>query len=198
MFIDLQRVPPEGQAVDRGVPAEQLRFDSKDFRLVSPVQLTGLLTPLEAGSFRFRGALDTSVGLNCVRCLEPFAMEVRQELDLVYLPQSANVGEVTAEKTSPTGRPGKSLRHTSPGPAEEGYELTDEDLAVGFYREERIDLRLLIWEQIYLALPMKPLCKQDCRGLCPHCGTNLNLEACRCVEETADPRLAILKTLLKS
>jgi uncharacterized protein len=103
-------------------------------------------------------------------------MEIHQDLDLLYLPQSENVGQEDCEER----------------------ELSDKDLAVGFYQDDKIDLSQMIWEQVYLALPMKPLCKEDCRGLCPQCGTNLNLSMCSCDRETVDPRLATLKTLLKS
>jgi len=50
-------------------------------------------------------------------------------------------------------------------------------------------------EQFYLALPMKPLCREDCKGLCPRCGEDLNVKGCGCVIETADPRWEALKTL---
>ncbi len=108
----------------------------------------------------------------------PFLSTIHEELDLLYLPQSKNVG-AGAEK-------------------EEERELEEEDLAVSFYRDDKIDLNQMIWEQVYLALPMKPLCKDDCRGLCPQCGTNLNLSQCNCERDFVDPRLAALKSLLKS
>jgi len=60
-----------------------------------------------------------------------------------------------------------------------------------------LDLAPLLREEIWVALPMKPLCRSDCRGLCPHCGTNLNLGTCQCVDEQIDPRLALLKTLME-
>jgi uncharacterized protein len=59
-----------------------------------------------------------------------------------------------------------------------------------------LDLTEALREQILLALPMQPLCKPDCRGLCVECGKNLNEGPCDCVEETIDPRLAGLKELL--
>ncbi len=65
-----------------------------------------------------------------------------------------------------------------------------------FYRDEHIDLNDLLREQFYLALPMKPLCKNDCRGICPQCGANRNLTKCDCNPHIEDPRMAGLKTLL--
>jgi uncharacterized protein len=177
MFIDVQKVPPEGRPIEQDISAETIR-PQEGLRLIDRVRVTGRLSPVEEGTFCMLGNMDASVETGCVRCLEPFVLEVHEKLDLLYLPQSKNVGPESAE--------------------DEERELSDEDLAVAYYRDDKIDLSLMIWEQVNLALPMKPLCKQDCRGLCPQCGTNQNLSACDCVREVVDPRLAILKTLLKS
>ncbi len=66
------------------------------------------------------------------------------------------------------------------------YRLTDE----GWF-----DPLPLLREQVWVELPMKPLCRPDCRGICPECGANLNLEPCGCHEERVDPRLAVLAEL---
>jgi uncharacterized protein len=68
---------------------------------------------------------------------------------------------------------------------------------VTFYRDEQIDLNELLREQFYLTLPMKPLCSEDCKGICPQCGTNRNTAPCDCSPQWEDPRLAGLKTLLE-
>ena len=57
---------------------------------------------------------------------------------------------------------------------------TEDDLTTAFYKEESIDLGELMHEQFVLALPMKPLCAEACKGLCVHCGTNLNKGTCDC------------------
>jgi uncharacterized protein len=75
--------------------------------------------------------------------------------------------------------------------------LGDDELAVSFYRNDEIDLAHMIWEQIVLALPMKPVCKTDCQGLCPDCGVNRNIKTCSCVRDTVDPRWESLKSLLE-
>ena len=73
-----------------------------------------------------------------------------------------------------------------------GYE---EDVGVSFYRDDVIDLGDVIREQFYLALPMKPLCREDCKGLCPVCGVNRNREACSCDTTWVDPRMEPLRRL---
>ena len=72
-------------------------------------------------------------------------------------------------------------------------EIEEDDLTTAFYENDEIDLGQLMREQFYLALPMKPLCRDDCKGLCPVCGTNLNQGTCDCKRDWEDPRLAALK-----
>lgn len=191
MFIDLSRVPDEGQEVKLGVPAERLPPEKSELRLVDRVELAGRLDRVDDAAFRLGGSLAATVELECVRCLEPFRLELDEPLDLLFLPFSANVGPGKAGKAGKPGKPAEPARN-------EERELKDEDLAVSFYQDEKIDVGLLIREQIYLALPMKPTCRDDCQGLCPKCGTNLNSSSCNCAREAVDPRLASLKTLLKS
>jgi len=182
MFIDLSRVPDEGQEVTLGVPAERLPLDKSELPLVDRVELAGRLERVDDVAFHLGGSLAATLELECVRCLEPFRLELDEPLDLLFLPFSVNVG------------PGKAGK-----PAEnEERELKDEDLAVSFYQDDKIDMGLLIREQIYLALPMKPICRDHCQGLCPKCGTNLNSSSCNCAREAVEPRLASLKSLLKS
>ena len=92
--------------------------------------------------------------------------------DLQYLPQADNVGEGELE-------------------------VAEEDLGVAFYEANTIDLGQLMREQFYLALPMKPLCGPECRGLCPQCGANRNRGECGCQVQWEDPRLAPLRRLLE-
>ena len=74
-------------------------------------------------------------------------------------------------------------------------ESGDEDVEV--YFDEVIDLSDLIYSEISLAIPMKVLCREDCKGLCPHCGKDLNEGPCDCSQEDTDPRWDALKSLLQ-
>ena len=74
-------------------------------------------------------------------------------------------------------------------------EVGEEDLDTSVYRDDQIDLNEVLREQFYLALPMKPLCREDCAGLCPKCGTNRNTGTCSCATGFEDPRLAPLRGL---
>jgi uncharacterized protein len=79
--------------------------------------------------------------------------------------------------------------------SERETEVRDRDLSAAYYDDQQIDLGQLMSEQFHLFVPMKPLCVEACRGLCPQCGVNLNREACGCVRDWQDPRLAALKGL---
>lgn len=206
MFIDLDRLPREGQAVDRTLALEGPYIEREEFRPLSPVELSGTLQEIESGDegdrtkqnrqgqhgvFRLRGRMSCRLELACVRCLVPFPMDLAEELDLLYLPQSSNVASAAEERFSE--------KDVADGIAElSGRGLESEELAVSFYRDERIDLSQMVVEQIVLALPMKPLCEPDCLGLCALCGANRNLQSCDCAPEDTDPRWAPLKMLQKS
>jgi uncharacterized protein len=89
-----------------------------------------------------------------------------------------------------------SFKYTfAPPPAQpqEEWKLSAEDLDLAYYEEDTIDLDTLIFEQIILQIPIKPLCTEACKGLCPHCGINMNVTGCHCETQSFDERLAALK-----
>jgi uncharacterized protein len=124
-----------------------------------------------------RGRLDVAVETECSRCLDRHPVELGQELDLFYLPAAGPAGEG--------------------GDEGEEVELGDRDVIVGYYEGEQLDLGEVVREQVILGLPLKPLCRPDCRGLCPACGANLNLSVCGCpqAEEPGDRRLEPLRAV---
>ena len=146
-----------------------------DYRVMAPVDLR-MVIHKDHDRFRLVGTVTTRLELVCSRCLEPFELPVDRQFDLRFLPAGA----------------------TEPEPDEdEETEVEDDDVAVTFYRDEQIDLNELLQEQFYLALPMKPLCSEGCKGICPQCGANRNVSPCDCNPHWEDPRMAGLKTLLK-
>ncbi len=116
----------------------------------------------------FSGALEAPAEATCARCAEQFVTSCTRSFRFVLAPKAA-------------GEPNGDLRA--------------EDLEFSFYEREEIDLSPLIREQVLLALPTRPLCKEDCRGLCPRCGANLNREVCGCRVTMSDPRFGVLSTL---
>jgi uncharacterized protein len=115
------------------------------------------------------GRFEATASLLCSRCLESFVTRVEPVVDLQLVPQ-------------PSSRHGK-------------LELGRDDLEVDFYPGDVLDVAGLLRSETDLALPMKPLCRPDCRGLCPVCGGNRNVTECRCETRETDPRLAPLEAL---
>ena len=143
------------------------------FRVISPVTLSFDVDRQDPGRYRVAGHVTGEVEQACSRCLEPFTLPIASDFDLRYVPRTENVGEGERE-------------------------VGEDDLATAFYDDEQIDLAHLIMEQFQLALPMKPLCKDACKGLCPQCGTNRNTGSCDCSPIWEDPRLAALKALKRA
>jgi uncharacterized protein len=119
----------------------------------------------------FRGSFAGAVAGTCARCVETYLFTMREPFTFVLKPQS----QAAAER-----------------------ELAAEDLSLSFYSGDEVDLAPLVREAMILALPTRPLCKEDCLGLCPQCGANRNLGACGCRDEWLDPRLEALRSLKSS
>lgn len=152
-----------------------------EFSILGPVRFAGTLT--RAGDrFHLRGRIGATLQLTCGRCLTPFPKAVDTAVDLTYVPDRA-----------PAGTAAKDAKAQAP---DEEVELQDEDLNTSYYHDHVLDLGEMLREQFYLALPMQPLCRPDCQGLCPVCGKDRNLEPCQCQTEWVDPRLSVLKALV--
>jgi uncharacterized protein len=119
---------------------------------------------------RLRGRLATSLELACARCLEPVRQKVDREFELLYRPRGSDAGR-------------------------DELSVTDAEAEIGYYDGEGLLLEDVLREQVLLAVPLKVICREDCRGLCPHCGKNLNQEQCSCEATTEDPRWAALKDI---
>lgn len=117
-----------------------------------------------------RGHLAARVPQVCSRCLETFTVRVAAEVGTRFAP-------------------GLARRR------DEGQELTADDLELDFYAGDLLDLDRLIQTEVMLGLPMKSLCREECRGLCPVCGGNRNSNPCACEARLPDPQFAALKTL---
>ena len=144
-----------------------------EFKFIAPISYTIELSRSDSLIIA-AGWISVKVELSCSRCLERFMLTLNPEFDISLSPAQF-----------------KNL------PAE--MELQKEDLDQEFYDGEVIDLDAIIQHQIILALPFYPLCREDCKGLCSHCGINKNQETCRCSgKEFVDPRLSGLKDFLKN
>jgi uncharacterized protein len=152
--------------IDKTYPVGTIDFHSRDFRQVGPLAVHAT-AELVDGQIRIHGNLQTHLELVCSRCLETVAEEVSRDFDLIYRPMSA------------------IERH-------EEVHLKLAETEVGFFQGFGLFLADVLAEQVNLSIPMKIICRSDCRGLCPHCGGNLNSEECRCEVHSSDPRLTPL------
>jgi DUF177 domain-containing protein len=171
MLLDLNKLHGSREHVERTVPASAVDPRDPEYRVAAPVQLAMDVEKAGGDAFRVTGSVRTVLELECSRCVEPFTVPVDAAFELRYVPHSENTGEGERE-------------------------IEEDDLTTAFYREGLLDVIELLREQFQLALPMKPLCSDDCRGLCPECGTNLNRTTCSCAPKWEDPRLAPLRALL--
>jgi len=115
------------------------------------------------------GTVKVQAEIPCGRCLEMTELSLQAPFKYTFSPALPAMGEET--------------------------ELNAADLDFQYYAGEIIDLDEIIFEQVMLLIPMKPLCAETCRGLCPHCGANLNNTTCDCRSEVRDERLAVLKKI---
>ncbi len=102
-----------------------------------------------------KGRIACTLTLTCSKCLEEFTLPVETFLDIELAP--------------------KALM-----PSASELELTGEDLDIYYYEGDEIDLDPFVYEELMLSIPIKPVCKEDCKGLCETCGGNRNYEECRC------------------
>jgi uncharacterized protein len=165
----------------RAAPDPDREDAPEDLRIIGGVTFDGVLQKKDQ-RFRLKGHVRATLALTCGRCAEPFELPVDTEIDLTYVPQP---------QAQPSG-------HVSAKAVDPEIELSAEDLTTAYYRDHVLDFAEMLREQFYLALPMRPLCREDCKGLCPHCGTNLNIATCDCDVRWQDPRLAGLQSLLRS
>ncbi|WP_456431647.1 YceD family protein [Thermosulfuriphilus sp.] len=163
--IRLEDVPPEGLDLniqDKGALLADVAKVADQIKAQIHLARIG-------PNVRVRGWVDTSLIVNCDRCLEPFTYEIKETLELIIMPPPS-------------------------GGAEE-VRLRKEDLDVSFFDGEVVDVGLVLREQILLALPMRNICRETCQGLCPVCGTNLNERQCQCEREIRHSPFAVLKKL---
>lgn len=167
MIIRVSGIPEEGIQVE-GVVSLPHPFADPTWRL----ETLSLHVEKDGEAVFVRGGLQAGVPLVCGRCLEPFDMTVEPVVDARFLPAVTGRGEAALER-----------------------ELGADDLETDVYDHDRLDLGLLVETETSLGLPMKPLCREGCRGLCRVCGGNRNLTPCACEESLPDPRWAPLKKL---
>jgi uncharacterized protein len=128
-----------------------------------------------------QGAVSGALELECSRCLACYRHPLHEAFCLVLEPAGDRV-PADPEGAEALARDGLCL---------------EEEIEAGWYRGSELDLGAFLHEIVALALPVKPLCREDCAGLCPRCGADLNQDPCECAEVPADSPFAALAVLRK-
>jgi uncharacterized protein len=142
--------------------------ETPDFSL-DKVDISCLITKT-SGTVFVKGSFSASIDICCSRCLENTKLSIGSDFAYTLIPAKTEISE--------------------------DQELKAEELEISYYQGDFIDLAPIICEQIILQIPIKALCKEDCRGLCQYCGTNLNVLSCKCKPDVVDSRMAVLKNFI--
>jgi uncharacterized protein len=119
---------------------------------------------------RLRAEYEGKVEVACARCLDPVEHALKGDFDLIFRP--LGIDQDSAE-----------------------HSISTSETEIGYYGKSGLVLEDVLREQVLLSLPARTLCRQDCKGLCPRCGQNLNTETCDCDTAPADPRWSALSEL---
>ena len=163
--FDLQFHPG---VIDYGEEAEQMGILATDGRAEVLHEHRG---PKEiVADIRLKGKWSGSFEIPCARCVEPVKTPLEGEFDLLFRPVGVDAG--SAERS-----------------------INAAETEIGYYQKDSLLLEDVLREQVLLSLPVRTLCKDDCKGLCPRCGQNRNSQTCSCDEGSSDPRWEALADL---
>jgi len=155
MRIRVNNIPEGGRQIDEEIDPSAIKLDVPGYALTEALAFTGRASRV-GEDVTIEGSLTGSVDSQCSRCLNDFRMPVDMQVDLVFVPRIE--------------------------PARDDAEEVDVDINAGFsyYDGISIDLLTEIRELVLVNLPIKPVCRDDCKGLCPRCGADLGVAPCRC------------------
>jgi uncharacterized protein len=169
MYIDINKIGPEGYRLDRVLDLAELEGGEDEHIRILEARLRGRAERGKRG-VDLSANLHSRVELDCCRCLEPFESTISADFSLTIVPEAAEFGAGEIE-------------------------IDDEDASLFYAPEGKADLGVIAAEQILLNMPLKPVCDPGCKGLCPTCGVNRNKIECDCRSEAIDPRFAPLLDL---
>jgi uncharacterized protein len=169
MRIELASLETDGRFAHTYEPG-QLALTDERVQLSQPLVVTGRVRRSQK-TVEVDGQFKTTAQVECDRCLKPVDVPVSAEFSLEYVTPEA-YAECSAA------------------------ELEERDMSLSIFDGESIDVDELVGEQLLLALPSRILCSEDCKGLCPQCGTDRNVKECRCEAAEVDPRWGALKELV--
>ncbi len=131
-------------------------YHGADYQQKAPLEVS-FEAQLVGSEIRIRGHLKTFLNAPCDRCLATVVVLLDRDFDVTFRPSTM----LTTRR-------------------DEEIEVPKDELEVGFFSGEGVDLAEIVSEQVILSVPMKMICREDCKGLCPQCGTDLNRGSCHC------------------
>lgn len=167
-FVDLKDLAHDKFSFQGSFEPGAVDFASENIRQITPLDWSAS-AERAGGEVRIAGSLKTTIELACSRCLEPARYEISKPFDLFFRQRDEQMFD-----------------------EDEEVELTEEETRTAFFTGTRLAIGEILREQVLLALPMKALCRVDCKGLCPTCGTNLNSSTCNCPQEQFSPHMDTL------
>lgn len=170
MFLSVRDLAVRKIPVQVRYAAADLDLFDASLRIADPIEVTGEAELGPGDEIRVGGHLAGSLEASCDRCAEPVSILVDTDFDLRYEPSENE-------------------------PAESEHGITAREADTGFYDGDGIELAGVVREQLLLLLPMRLLCSEDCKGICPVCGQNRNKAECRCQTPRNDPRWEALAKL---
>ncbi len=153
MIIDVCQISEKGLEIKKNFPIDSSLIEEFDGFYLEKIDLYVTLKMIREG-IRARGTVKSNVLLDCSKCAEAYNLFIDSSFDILLLPVE-NLEE------------GKSS-------------LGNDDLESIFYKDDKIDIKHLGYEQVFLAVPQTPVCDDKCKGICPNCGENLNHSKCKC------------------
>ena len=169
MIVDIERLPRKGLEISRDFEFLSVDLVEENAVFLEPVHVEATVKKI-GEEIAIKGKITTRISFNCSRCLVPFEFPIDSRFDLIYLPEELE---------------------------EVKEELDSEDVSRLFYYNRKIDFKEIILEQLNLTFPVKPLCSEDCQGICPVCGKIVKQGECSCVRDKSDPRLDKLKIFIR-
>lgn len=169
MRIEVDKVKATGMPFAQTYAPDKLVLDDETGHLTMPAEVSGFASR-SGGQIHLQGDIKTKVRARCDRCLNPVIVPVDTDFDVIYIPASDDA-------------------------LDENLELQKDDLNFSVFEEGAIDIDELVREQVLLAMPSRLLCREECRGLCPTCGVDLNADTCPCGRKEVDPRWSALRDL---
>lgn len=177
MLIQPHDLSPDPLDIDETLAPGAIDY-APDVQQTGPLKVQGRAERIEehrgpkdiVDDIRVRAHFQGDFQLLCARCLDPIPRGVEEHFDLIFRP--AGVDAEQGERS-----------------------ISEAETEIGYYEQSGLSLEDVVREQVLLSLPDRSLCREDCKGLCPHCGANRNETQCQCEANIVDPRWSALKGL---